>query len=263
MRAASRSSFALPDNGVGHPSASLSHRFRQLGEEVPVDGPPAVPDQVAENEEEHGNRQQGAEAGQAEHHGVDGFSPQRPKAHGCAVPFRCVARISRRARPLRMIVRMKSTRPEFDQGVNVKVAGRFGELIGDDRGDGIAGGEQRGGDFGIIADDHGHGHRFTERPGHGQEDRAQDAGARVRHHDLPGGFPLGGAQRQRRLSLLHRHRQQDFPRNRDDKGNDHDGQNEPRRQQSHSVVGPLEEGQKAERRSSGRAARSSAAAAPE
>src|SRR5271165_824429 len=44
---------------------------------------------------------------------------------------------------------------DFDQRTQVEVASSFAEFVGDDAGHGIAGGEERFGDFRPIADDHG------------------------------------------------------------------------------------------------------------
>src|SRR5260370_1276916 len=95
------------------PAAPAASWRRKVGEEVRTDGRRTVIDEIAEDEEEHGNGDQGTHAGHGQHEAAYELAPAETGAHACAVPLpRCeVATISRRARPLRMKVRRKSTRP--------------------------------------------------------------------------------------------------------------------------------------------------------
>src|SRR5713101_2914365 len=101
------------DDGVGHATAGFADGRRQLGKEVPTDRYSAVIDKVAKNQEEHGNRNQGAHAGHGEHEAANKLAPAETRGHTWPISLpRCaVARMSRRASPLRMKVRRNSTNP--------------------------------------------------------------------------------------------------------------------------------------------------------
>src|SRR5260370_803946 len=106
---------------VYHGGTSISWNFftklpvpvGQLGKEVPTDGSSAVVDEVTKNEEEHGNSDEGADTGHGQHEAAYKFAPAETRAHALPIPLPRweVATISKRAKPLRMKVRMKSTRP--------------------------------------------------------------------------------------------------------------------------------------------------------
>src|SRR5882762_4359645 len=104
---------AAANNGVGHAAASFADRRGQLGKEVPTDRCSAVIDEVAEDQEEHRNGNQGAHAGHGEHETAHKLAPAQPRAHAFPIPAPRweVATISRRASPLRTKVRRKSTSP--------------------------------------------------------------------------------------------------------------------------------------------------------
>ena len=99
------------NDGVGHAAAGFTDGSGELGEEVPVDGSTAVIDEIAEDEEEDGDGDERAEAGHGEHEAAHEFAPTETWAHECAPPRCEVATIRMRARPLRMKVRRKRTRP--------------------------------------------------------------------------------------------------------------------------------------------------------
>src|SRR5665213_1754242 len=101
---------------------------------------------------------------------------------------------------------------QFDQGAGVELAGGFGELVGDYGGNGIAGGEEGGFDFGIVADDHGDGHGLAERTRQSQEDGTHDAFLGVGDDDIPSGLPAGGAEGQCGFALVTWNRQNHFAR---------------------------------------------------
>ena len=119
---------------------------------------------------------------------------------------------------------------EFDQGAAVKLASRFGEFVGDHRGDRIARRQQRSLDLRIVADDHRHGHGFTERARQREKNRAHDALTREWQHGFPRGFPARRAQRQSRFSLIVGTAQNHFARNRNDERHDHHGEHHARRE---------------------------------
>src|SRR6267143_6952390 len=101
------------EDGVGHAAAGFADRHRQLGKEIPTNRCSAVINEVAKDEEEHGNRNQGAYTGHGEHKVAHEFAPAEPGVHTFPIPAPRweVATISRRASPLRMKVRRKSTSP--------------------------------------------------------------------------------------------------------------------------------------------------------
>src|ERR1700733_13962225 len=51
---------------------------------------------------------------------------------------------------------------DFDERAEVDVAGGLGELSGDDAGEGVGWSEERLADIGMVADDHGDGHRLPQ-----------------------------------------------------------------------------------------------------
>ena len=63
------------DDGVGHAAACFAHGSRQFREEIPVDGRAAMVDEIAQNEEEHRDRDDGAETGHGEHEIAHEFAP--------------------------------------------------------------------------------------------------------------------------------------------------------------------------------------------
>ncbi len=88
----------------------------------------------------------------------------------------------------------KQQQSERDQGRGVKIAHRFGEFIGNGRGNGGAGRQQRGTDAMRVADHEGHRHGLAERAAQTQHDAADDADARMRHDHVPNHFPGRGAE---------------------------------------------------------------------
>jgi hypothetical protein len=76
-----------------------------------------------------------------------------------------------------------------DQRRAVDRIGRLVELVGERRGDRVAGLEQSGLDPVGVADDERHGHRLAERAAEPQHDAADHADARVRQHDVPHDLP--------------------------------------------------------------------------
>lgn len=127
-----------------------------------------------------------------------------------------------------------------DERLQVKISRSFGKFVGDDSGNGVAGGEERSGDSGGIADDHGNSHGFTQRAGESEKDRTHDAGFGKRNDDLPSGLPAGGTESQSGFTLIARNRKQHLAGNRNDVRNHHDGEDDARGEESHSVGGTFE-----------------------
>src|SRR5260370_4551560 len=101
------------EDGVGHAAAGLADGSGELGEKVPTDGSSAVIDEISKNEEKDGNGDQGTHAGHRQHEAAHKFAPAEMRAHTLPSPLPRweVATISKRAKPLRMNVGMKSTQP--------------------------------------------------------------------------------------------------------------------------------------------------------
>src|SRR5260370_15809455 len=101
------------ENGVGHAAADFADRHRQLGKEVPTNRCSTAINEVAKDEEEDGNRNQGTYTSHGEHKVAHELAPPEPSVHAFPIPAPRweVATISTRASPLRMKVRRKSTRP--------------------------------------------------------------------------------------------------------------------------------------------------------
>ena len=136
---------------------------------------------------------------------------------------------------------------ELDQRLEIKVAGGFGEFVGDDGGDGVAGRKERGADGGRVADDHGDGHGFAESAREREEDGAHDAGAGEGDDHFPGGFPTRGAESESGFALIARDGEKNFTRDRDDVRNHHDGEDDAGREEADAVGGAGEKREEAER----------------
>src|SRR6266699_4330265 len=101
------------ENGVGHAPADFTDGNGQFGEEIPVDGSSAMNSEISKNEEKDGNGDHSTHAGHGQHEAAHKFAPAKTRAHAWPRPLPRweVATISKRAKPLRTKVRMKSTRP--------------------------------------------------------------------------------------------------------------------------------------------------------
>ncbi len=137
----------------------------------------------------------------------------------------------------------KQHQGHFDQGFGVQLVDRFGKLVGDDAGHGVAGAQQGRRAFDAVADHHGDRHGLAKGASQPQDHRAQDAGQAVGDEHLPDGFPLGGAQGQRSFALGARDGQEHVPGNRRDGGDDHDSQDQAGSQAAGAAGGdrPVEE----------------------
>ena len=110
--------------------------------------------------------------------------------------------------------------------------------FGDDAGQRVAGSEERLADLRVVADDHGDGHGFAERAAEAENDRADDADARVAQNADADHLPARGAERQHRLALRVGHGRHDVAGERGDDGQDHDGEDDARGQQPTPKLGP-------------------------
>src|ERR1700693_4116501 len=100
------------DDGAGHAGAGFFEGFGELREEFPTERRAAVPDQVSEDEKQHRDDGEGGNTGQGEHDEVQRLAPgHAQRAHAGRPPPRSVATIKIRARPFRMKVMRKRTRP--------------------------------------------------------------------------------------------------------------------------------------------------------
>jgi len=85
----------------------------------------------------------------------------------------------------------KQDQPQLDQRGCVDVAVGLRELVGERRGDGISGRQERPGQVVGVADHEGHGHGFTQSAPESEKYGAGDAFSSVRDdhvaHHLPGG----------------------------------------------------------------------------
>src|SRR5229473_1471816 len=129
----------------------------------------------------------------------------------------------------------KEHKSQLDQGLIMQVAGSFGELVGDNGGNGIPGSKQGSADGRSIADHHSDSHGFTQCPREGEEDRPQDATPGKGDDHLPGRFPACGAKREGGFSLIARNGQEHFTRDRNNIRNDHDGEDHACGQKSDSI----------------------------
>ena len=138
-----------------------------------------------------------------------------------------------------MKVSKKEHEAEFDERLEIEIAGGFGELVGDDGGDGIAGRKERGADGRRVADDHGDGHGLAESASQREKNRTHDAGARERDDDFPGGFPASGTESESGFALIARNGEQHFARDGNDVGNHHDGEDDAGGEEADAVGGAL------------------------
>jgi len=87
----------------------------------------------------------------------------------------------------------KECEPDFHQGAEIQIARRFGELVGDDAGHGVAGCEQRLRDRGTVPDHHCNGHGFAQRAPQSEDDAADDADSRIAQNPHADHLPARGA----------------------------------------------------------------------
>ena len=79
-----------------------------------------------------------------------------------------------------------------------------------------------------IAHDHEHGHGLADGASHAQNDGVHNAQLGGRQHDLVDGLPLGGTHGIGSLTNAHGNGVEGIDGERGDRGNDHDGKDEPR-----------------------------------
>src|SRR5689334_12291563 len=104
---------------IGHSSARLTDGRRQLRKEGPVQRRAAMIDQVSQNEEQDSVSHHRAQTGDADHEQVHGILPPGRASHD-RIPLRLVARIRRRAMPLRTKVTPNNTRPSSIKALGYK-----------------------------------------------------------------------------------------------------------------------------------------------
>ena len=129
------------NDGIGHAAAGLSDGLGQLGEEIPVHVFAAVVDEIAENKEQHGDGDQRAKAGQAEHHDIHRLAPKQARCS--SLRDSAAAAGGEHDEQARQAIehegQQKEHQAQFDQGAQVEIAGGLAEFIGQHGGNGIAG----------------------------------------------------------------------------------------------------------------------------
>ncbi len=75
------------DNSVGHAATRFAHWSRQFREEVPIDRGAAVVDEIAQDEEENRDGDEGAEASHGEHEITHEFTPAKTGVHAFPIPL--------------------------------------------------------------------------------------------------------------------------------------------------------------------------------
>ena len=206
-------------------------------------------DEIAEDEEEDGDGDERADAGHREHEAAYKFAPAKASVHA-GISGSAAALGSGDDQDASEAVEdegeEKEDEAELDQRLEIQIAGGFGEFVGDNRGDGIAGREERGADGGRVADDHGDGHGFAEGARESEKNRAHDAGASEGDDDFPGGFPSRGTESESGFALIARNREQHFTRDRNDVRNHHDGEDDASGEEADAVRGAREKRNEAE-----------------
>ena len=135
----------------------------------------------------------------------------------------------------------KEGETDLDEGTEVEVACGLGELIGDDTGQGVAGGEEAFADLWVIADDHGNGDGLAKSAAEAEHDGSYDADAGVAQNTDADHLPLGGAEGKDGLALAVGHGHHDVAGQGRDDGQNHDGQDDACREEAYAEVWASEE----------------------
>ena len=142
-RAGERDHDQAADDRVGHAAAGLAHRLRQMGEEVEVDRRGAPGTTRKPKIRTSGKITTSADSeGQPAHRRVR----QTPAAAAHSVPSdgrSAHAPHEQAGQPVDHDRDDEQQQADLDQGRDVEVRRRLGELVGDDAGHGVAGREQR------------------------------------------------------------------------------------------------------------------------
>jgi hypothetical protein len=118
---------------------------------------------------------------------------------------------------------------------------RFGEFVGQRRGDRVTGREQRPRQLVGVTDHEGHRHGFAQCAAQAQHHAADHTGLGVRQHDLAHHFPAGAAEA---VGRFLQHGRDDFKHvahHRGDERDDHHGQNQRGGQDADAHGGAAEE----------------------
>ena len=124
---------------------------------------------------------------------------------------------------------------ERDQRRRVEVADRFGEFVGDGRGDRGARRQDRRRDAVRVADHEGDGHGLAERAAEPEHDAADHADPRIGQHDVAEHFPGGAAEPVGGFLEHRRNRVEHVARDRGDERQHHDREDEARGQHADAV----------------------------
>src|SRR5262245_48062547 len=102
--------FRATQDRICEAAARFTHWSGQFRKEIQVECMPALPQQISENKEEHGYRQDRPRAVEGEHDDIRDL-PARPASDKVTPLFRVVVKINNRATAFTAIVMQKSTKP--------------------------------------------------------------------------------------------------------------------------------------------------------
>src|SRR5229473_5021533 len=121
---------------------------------------------------------------------------------------------------------------DLNQRALVYVPGRLDELVGDDRGQRVAGRKDRMRDLGPVADHHRNGDGLSEGASEREDGGAEEAGAGRRQDHVPDRLPPRRAERDGRLSQASRYSADDVPGHSRQRRQDHHRKHQRGREQA-------------------------------
>ena len=226
------------DDGICHAAARLADRRRHVRKK-PTFSADSLCDHIEQDQRQWDERAQHRDATKADEHAAEELTPTVPhqpaSAAGAATSrgrgLRCrpIDQMSRREIALTISVMMNSTRPISIERMQIESSAASVNSFAMTAAIVYCGAKSDADDLRVVADHHGHGHRFAERAAEAEHDGADDARPRVEERH-PNGFPSGGAERVGPLALRLRHLLQHLTRDRRRERDDHDGENHRRRQ---------------------------------
>ena len=128
----------------------------------------------------------------------------------------------------------------LDQAREVDPARSLGELVGDDAGHGVGGGEYAPRQDVRVPYHHGYGHGLPQGPPEGEEHACDDAGAGIGEDHLPDDLEPRRAQGEGRLLQVRGHQADHLPAKGGRIGDDHYGEHEGGGQDADPVGGDAE-----------------------
>src|SRR5579862_1161267 len=241
-------------DGVGHASAGFHRRLGEFGEEIPVHGTGALVHEMEKDDAERRDDEDGAEerphGDQEAERLAQGMVVGGLEGHllldGASEALAAEAHEQQLGDEVHDDREGEENQADLEKGLQISVRGRFGELVGDDAGEGIAGLEKRSGDDRAVAYDHRDGHRLAQGAAQTEDDGAKESPLGIAENGYAGHLPAGGAERIGGLALEVRHGDEDFPREGGDDGQDHDCDDGSPREEADAIGWAAEEGQPAE-----------------